>query len=228
MKKFLFCLLVVTLLSLSFGILAATAEEAIAYKPPKLGKPTVRVGAGTRSIDADVLLALVPEHAGLTTKAQPAVCWYMSKPGKAKLEIAALASEAAGPLLDKEIAKPDKGGIYCAKLKHYGVSLEKGAQYKWMISAVDEKGQILKSMAGGGNIVVTEPSDEFLKKVSTAKDTQVPSINASEGYWYDALESISDLITKHPKDMNLRGIRASLLHQVGLEQAADFDKKASE
>ncbi|MBF0466803.1 MAG: DUF928 domain-containing protein [Nitrospirae bacterium] len=229
MKSIVFGVLVVTLLSLSYGIFTAAAEEAITYTPPKLGMPTVRVGAGTRTIggNADVLLALVPEHAGLTSKTQPAICWYMSKPRKAKLEIRALTSEATAPVLDKEIAKPARGGIYCANLKDSGVTLEKKAEYKWLISAIDEKGQISKGIYGGGNIIVTEPSDEFIKKISEAKDTQVPFVSASSGYWYDAVESVSELITKHPKDKNLRGIRASLLQQVGLEQAAASDKKTS-
>ncbi|MBF0518267.1 MAG: DUF928 domain-containing protein [Nitrospirae bacterium] len=229
MRRIVLGILVVTLFSLSYGILTATAEEAITYKPPKLGMPSVRVGAGTRTIGSktDVLLALVPEHAGLTTETQPAVCWYMSKPRKAKLEIKLLATKTAAPVLDKEIEKPAKGGIYCAKLKDYGITLEKETEYKWLISAIDEKGQISKGIYGGGSIIVTDPSDEFIKKVSVAKDSQVPFISASTGYWYDAVESISELITKHPKDKNLRAVRASLLHQVGLEQAADFDKKAS-
>ena len=49
--------------------------------------------------------------------------------------------------------------------------------------------------------------------------TELVAVYASEGIWYDALETISSMIDKSPEDQGLVAIRASLLDQVGLHAA---------
>ena len=43
----------------------------------------------------------------------------------------------------------------------------------------------------------------------------------------DALDFISEWIEKHPEEPDLRSQRAALLGQVGLREAADYDRHAS-
>jgi hypothetical protein len=50
-------------------------------------------------------------------------------------------------------------------------------------------------------------------------------VYSEEGYWYDALGAISGMIEASPDNMELRKQRAGLLEQVGLAEAADFEKK---
>jgi hypothetical protein len=230
MKKIFFTAILGLLVILPFVSFAAddsSKSTAITYKPPMLGTPGMRVAAGTRGIEGAqaVLLALVPDHVGFTTKTQPTLCWYVSKPVKSKIEISVSAAKSVKPLLEKEMAEPSDGGIFCVNVKEYGITLVKGTQYKWFISAVGDSEHRSKDIVGGGAIVVKEPSGELSKKLSDAKGTQAVSLYAQEGFWYDALWSITELIKKTPADAGLREIRASLLEQVGLKEAADFDRK---
>ncbi|MEO5357610.1 MAG: DUF928 domain-containing protein [Nitrospirae bacterium YQR-1] len=231
MKKVFFaimlCLLVIPPSVLFAGDDSRGKNPLITYKPPMLGAPSVRVAAGTRSVEGDsaVLLALVPDHVGFTTKTQPSLCWYVSKPVKSKIEISLSAAKAIKPLLEKEMAEPSAGGIFCVNLKEYGISLVKETEYKWFISAIGDPEHRAKDIVGGGTIIVKDSSGELFKKLTTAKGTQTASLYAQEGFWYDALWSISELIKKTPADAGLREVRASLLEQAGLKEAADFDRK---
>ncbi|HEX2719391.1 MAG TPA: DUF928 domain-containing protein, partial [Candidatus Deferrimicrobium sp.] len=58
-------------------------------------------------------------------------------------------------------------------------------------------------------------------RLTSAVSGRAPFIYAEEGFWYDALESISRMIEASPKDADLRQQRASLLEQVGLSEAAE-------
>jgi hypothetical protein len=48
---------------------------------------------------------------------------------------------------------------------------------------------------------------------------------AEAGLWYDALSLLSERIEAAPTDADLRRQRAALLEQVGLRQAAEFDRR---
>ena len=52
------------------------------YTPPKKLTPRARVGGGLRGTDGSdpVIVALVPDHVGLTVKKAPVLNWFLSKP----------------------------------------------------------------------------------------------------------------------------------------------------
>jgi hypothetical protein len=43
--------------------------------------------------------------------------------------------------------------------------------------------------------------------------------------WYDAIAALSERIEAAPNDTDLRRQRAALLEQVGLREAAEFDRR---
>ena len=51
------------------------------------------------------------------------------------------------------------------------------------------------------------------------------AIYAEAGYWYDALQSISLAIAAEPKNAGLHKLRASLLEQGKLREAAAAENK---
>jgi len=53
--------------------------------------------------------------------------------------------------------------------------------------------------------------------------TEVPTLYAETGFWYDAMTAISELIQAAPNDSGFRAQRAALLEQVGLREAAACD-----
>lgn len=202
-----------------------TSSPVIKYKPPMLGAPTVRTGGGTRGSSGDALelTVLAPEHTGLSSKAQPSLCWYISKASKLKIEISISETKAAVPLLEKNVEN-QASGINCVNLKEFGVTLAKATEYKWFISAIGNEGNRSKDIVSGGAIMVAEPSKELASKLSASKGVEKVALYAAEGFWYDAIEGISDLIKQAPTDKSLREVRASLLKQAGLKETADIDR----
>jgi Flp pilus assembly protein TadD len=53
-----------------------------------------------------------------------------------------------------------------------------------------------------------------------------PALYAESGIWYDAIDDLSRLISAEPDNRRLREQRAALLEQVGLREAAEFDRAA--
>src|SRR5262245_47804164 len=61
---------------------AESAAPAPVYRLPKVGTPRGRIGGGRRGPilgDAEIQ-ALVPDHVGQTTAAQPDLYWYLARP----------------------------------------------------------------------------------------------------------------------------------------------------
>ncbi len=65
-------------------------------------------------------------------------------------------------------------------------------------------------------------------KLAEAEPWQLGNVYAEGGLWYDALAFISSGIDREPAAPRLRELRAALLEQVGLQQAADSEHRAPE
>jgi Domain of Unknown Function (DUF928) len=63
-----------------------------------------------------------------------------------------------------------------------------------------------------------------LAQVKQASPAQLPALYAQAGIWYDAIDQLSSQISANQSDRQLRERRAALLEQVGLKDAAAFDR----
>lgn len=197
------------------------------YKPPLRGAPASRVGGGSRGIGSDAaphIAVLAPDHTGLTTQEQPDLYWYLSKPVATRLEITVTDDQAIQPLLEKKLDTPKQAGIQRLRLKDLGVHLKSGVEYRWFVGMVNDPQQRSNDVIAGGTIMRNEASAALTQKLAGAERRNVPFIYAEEGYWYDAIATISDLIAAHPGDAGLLRQRAALLEQAGLVEPARFDK----
>lgn len=197
------------------------------YKPPLRGSPSGRVGGGTRGIterESFSLMVLAPDHVGLTIQKQPCLFWFISKPIPHPVEMTVIERKAVKPLLEKVIKGPDKGGIQTFCLADYGVSLQRNVQYKWFVTIVTDPEHRSKDILAGGMISLVDAPPSLHSKLKEAGSGHTPFIYAEEGLWYDALGALSGMIDKSPDNIELRIQRASLLEQVGLAEAAEFEK----
>jgi len=209
------------------GVAAADKDEAsaraapppvVTYNPPLRGAPQTRVGAGTRgSGGAAVLQVLAPDHAGLTTVAQPTLYWYASTPGAARFEVALIDEEGIDPLLEVDAGDGKVAGIRHLNLGDYGVSLQPCVPYQWSVALVADADNRSSDLVASGVIERIEPEEGLSRRVENGSGTALVSIYASEGIWYDALHEISSQIAASPEDASLLAIRNSLLEQVGLQ-----------
>ena len=206
----------------------STADATPVYKPPLRGSPGGRVGGGTRgaSLEAPVSLSvLVPDHVGLTLQSQPSLYWFISRKPAQPIEFTITEKDAIKPLVEARLSPLEKPGIQCIRLADHGIQLRPNVLYKWFVAVITDTDRRSRDILSGGMIEVVAASPELSTKINQAPKAQQPFVLAEEGFWYDALAGVSDRIAGAPKDLSLRKQRAALLEQVGLNEAAEFDRK---
>src|SRR5437867_6045436 len=202
---------------------AASTTLAPVYKPPVRGAPGGRLGGGTRGRDQTFILSvLAPDHTGLTAQEQPVLYWYLSKPITSPMEFT-LIGDGIKPLVETTLKPPFVAGVQRLRLADFGVHLNPGKQYRWFVALVVDPQRRSKDILAGGTIERSELSEGMTAKLPRADKEKAARIYAEEGFWYDAVAAITELIEKAPKDVSLREQRASLLQQVGLAEVSEYD-----
>ena len=191
----------------------AAESTAVSYKPPLRGAPATRVGGGTRSIGTQALTVnvLAPNETGFTTHDKPTVYWYVSEPLNTPVELTLTTTEplkdAVPTTLELTLQPPIAQGVHALRLGDHGVTLKPGVEYQWFVAVVSNPAQRSNDVVAGGGIKRIAPADAV-----------------RDGVWYDALDQLSQQISANPADARLRQQRAALLEQVGLREAAAFDR----
>ena len=200
------------------------------YTPPKKLTPRARVGGGLRGTDGNdpVLVALVPDHVGLTVKKTPVLNWFLSKPTTYPLRFTLIDTRTVKPLHEGPIPTPDRAGVQSINLKDLNLALEPDVQYRWYISAIRNPDSPSQDIVAGGIIERCEFSTCLVEmEVDLSCERQSVLRNAGRGFWYDAMSCLCDLITANQHDASLRRMRAALLKQVGLNSVAEWDLKSA-
>jgi hypothetical protein len=200
----------------------------IDYKAPAgaLGAPAVREAGGTRKGNGDLpaIYVLAPNHVALTTQAQPVLFWYQSAPSGASFKLSLVEPKKPEPLVSATSGKADKSGINALRLTDWKVTLKPGVEYRWNVALIPDPEHQSNAEVAQGVIKRIDPPAGLEEKLSKASLAERAEIYAQAGLWYDALQSISSAIAADPKDDSLHQMRASLLKQGGLGDAAGADK----
>ncbi len=216
------------------GVLAPTShsEESSLpiYTPRNKIMPRARVGGslrGTEGKDPEIV-ALVPDHVGMTIKKAPSLNWFLSKPTSLPIRFTLNDIRSVKPMHEGPIPTPVQAGIQSLNLKDLGLTLEPDVQYRWYISAIRDPDQPGTDIVAGGMIERCETSTCLITTEVILSCNQ-PSVllNAKGGFWYDAMSCLCDLIKTDPQDASLRRMRAGLLKQVGLNGVAEWDLKSA-
>jgi len=206
----------------------ATSGSAVgfAYRPPLRGAPAARIGGGTRGIGDMTLelVALAPDHTGLTTKEQPTLYWYVSKPVPSHLEVTVINDEAIDPALEQEVQSPRQGGIQRLDLAKTGTRLKPGVEYRWFVSVIADPDQRSNDVVASGTIERITPDNALKSRIAGADERSLARIYAEQGIWYDTIDALSRMIDKYPGDSALREQRTAILEQVGLKDAAAYTR----
>jgi len=210
----------------------ANEAATFSYKPPLRGAPATRVGGGTRSLGARsfTVSVLAPNETGFTTRNDPTVYWYVSETVNAPVELTVTTTEplkdAATPAVEIMLQPPIAKGVHALRLADYGISLKPGVEYQWFVAVVANPAQRSGDIIAGGAIKRLAEGDAVQERVKRAPQAAWPAMYADSGIWYDALDQLSQQISANPGDARLRRQRAALLEQVGLREAALFDREA--
>lgn len=234
--------IMLSLASLSSGVGAATTpdqgnqasagklEESTLpiYTPRNQHKmmPRARVGGslrGTEGKDPEIV-ALVPDHVGLTVKQAPSLNWFLSKPTSLPIRFTLIDTRTVKPIHEGPIPTPSQVGVQSLDLKDFGLTLEPDVQYRWYISAIRDPDSHSEDIVAGGMIERCEFSTCLVEmEVDLSCDRPSVMRNAVRGFWYDAISCLGDLIKADSHNASLRRDRAALLKQVGLNGVAEWD-----
>jgi hypothetical protein len=199
------------------------------YTPPKNLTPRARIGGmlrGTEGTEPE-LVALVPDHVGLTVKEMPTLNWYLSKPTAYPLRFTLTNTQKIAPIFEGPLPAPSKAGFQSIDLKRLGLALEPNVQYRWYVSVSPNPDSPSRDIVAGGMIERCEFSECLtVTSVNVTCDRDSVRTNALIGFWYDAMGCVCALIEKEPTDPSLRRLRAALLRQVGLNRVADWDLRS--
>lgn len=202
---------------------------AQAYKPPMRGAPATRVGGGSRSAGFTLRLnVLAPAETGYTVKDKPTIYWFASEKIDVPVELTIISTEslqaASKPLLDITLKPPVAKGMHALRLAEHGVSLQPGIEYQWFVAAVRDPAQRSNDVLAGGTIKRVAESGTLQSQLKRSGQAQWPAVYAEAGIWYDAIEQLSKQIDANRSNRKLREERAALLEQVGLREAAAYDR----
>ena len=200
------------------------------YTPRNKTMPRARVGGGLRGTEGKdpEIVALVPDHVGLTVKQAPSLNWFLSKPTSLPIRFTLIDTRTVKPMHEGTIPTPAQAGVQSLDLKDLGLTLEPDVQYRWYISAIRNPDSPSQDIVAGGMIERCEFSTCLVEmEVDLSCDQQSVLRNAQRGFWYDAVSCLCDLIKTEQHDPSFRRMRAALLRQVGLNGVAEWDLKAA-
>jgi hypothetical protein len=192
---------------------------------PGMHRPKSRIEGTTRGIESNELLVLplVPDHVGLTIAGQPVLYWYLSKATTSPIIFVLVDTRSVEVVHDVTLSPQPQSGVQLVRLTDLGIVLEPNVQYRWYITVVTDGQSPSRDIVSGGMIERIRPESILFSVPAPDGTIAAVRVYAENGLWYDALASISDLISSAPNDRLLRRQRAALLQQVGLQEAAEWD-----
>jgi hypothetical protein len=203
------------------------------YHPPKPTRgsfPRNLTGAATRghgSADAPLVLALAPDHLGLTVNGQPNLYWYLEKDSAIRVDFTLIDEQSVNPLLEITVAGPLRGGVHVVRLADHGLSLEPGRWYEWSVSVVTGGRDPSEDRISRGFITRTPVPAGVTEQLEKRGPQAAVNVFAEAGLWYDAITALSVGIETQEQKAPLRRARAALLDQVGLGPVAQYDRNAA-
>ncbi len=162
---------------------------------------------------------------GFTTKSQPILHWYISGPYTGDIEFTLNEYGVTEPVLETHIPGPEKEGIYEINLADHNVTLRPDTVYEWFIIIVPLPDERSADFLGSATIKYVRPSEDTSERLANTPADALYYEYAREGYWYDAIESLSRMISNRPDDKTLRSHRIALFEQVKLGKVIDYDKR---
>jgi hypothetical protein len=213
------------LLSLATAEAAKEVDQLPVYHAPKKMTPRARVGGELRGTDGDdpAIAALVPDHVGITVKQHPEFNWFLSKGTSLPIRFTLIDERSIQALVEKPLTSPDRAGVQSVNLRDIDFALQPNVQYRWFVSLIKDADSPSRDIVTGGIIERCEFSECLVLDATTTCSRDSVAISANNGFWYDAMACLCDLIASSPEDMGLRRQRAALLNQVGLHDVAEWD-----
>ncbi len=207
----------------------AESLKKLVFVPHDSGAPEVTDAGGVRAVTVlPKIELLAPDRMARTLSPTPTLYWHISKPAPGPVRFTLLKDDvtAIDPLLEFQIDGIDQEGVYGVNLEDNGLTLEDGQRYVWSI-ALSSEGDNYGSDLVAQTVMEHKAGVALANSLETARPEERAIRLAAEGYWYDAIDALSDQI-EIGAPSPWQAARAQLLDQAGLLQAARFDRQQSQ
>ena len=206
------------------AVIVAMNEPLVYQKPAGIdaGQAPSRSSALMRSAATGLpeVVAVAPDHVGLTVSASPALHWRLSSRTDRPLVVTVVDPKRQQTLLDTRLRGPQRRGYGGISLSKHGVSLQPGRTYQWFVSVLAGAASAPNDPVASGLIERVSKSPQLAASLRAAGPAGAAQAYAKHGIWYDAVDALSQRIVRFPKDLALRAQRESLVKQVGLPEAS--------
>lgn len=202
--------------------IGASAQADIQWKPnPDRGSASRTLSGGRRGLTAEcaldenvpdpALTLMVPsrDDVGLTTKAQPTLSWFIESETTTNMRFELFNPQSVEPLYTKTISA--EAGLVEVTLPD-AVSLEEGVKYRWVVFAECNDG---RSQIHARSFVKRVATEDVALSDAMSLSEQAYSY-ASQGIWYDALDTLVSAYREQTQMSTLMDIR-ELLEQADME-----------
>ena len=207
-------------------LVAMNLSGPLVYAPPPGSTPLEYLGS-VRSPTSDLPMpqALAPPHIAKTLDESPTLYWYLPTATDARVEFVLADRVSLNPVLELTLDSPVSAGIHATRLRDHAVVLDPEVEYRWFVSVSREADPSAELVTRGG-IERIAPGPGLDAKLAAAEPGDLGRVYAESGLWYDAIATVSEAIERAPQESKLRALRAGLLEQVGLREAADYDRRS--
>jgi len=171
------------------------------------------------------MMPIVSEETGYTLEKQPILRWYISSAWPGKIEFTILENRKVEPLVETFIDGPENEGIYEIKLADYNIILKPDIEYEWYLAIIFDPNERSSDFLASATLMYIPQSNTLSDELKNISQESLYFFYADHGYWYDAIENISQLIQRYPNNMEYKNHRIKLLEQVKLNQVAEFERK---
>jgi hypothetical protein len=202
-------------------IAALIPTEAPIYAAGAIGSGSVRIGGASRGgTDAPAPQVLAPEHVGRTAHQSPTLYWFLPEATPLSVAVTLVDPSGVEPLLETTLPGPLAVGIHAVPLAKHGVRLAPGVEYQWFVALIVDPTRRARDVVSGGSIRSTPAAAE----VADAPSARLAHAYADAGLWYDSFDQLSVWLEAEPGAPVLHAHRAALLEQVGLTEAARYER----
>jgi hypothetical protein len=194
-------------------------------KPPRQGAPRGRRRGGASRGPCrqfENLTALVPSQEGIvwgqTSRDRPNVWVYLPAPLTSQTPIEFVVQDAADQELytTRIVAPGTKSGLIKIAMPTTAKPLTVGQPYFWTLSVYCNPGKPSEAVFVKGMVQrIASPTGQ---KKSPSPTFEQVRLEASDGLWYDALDTLAELYQVQPNDRQLATTWSDLLKRAGLEQ----------
>ena len=140
------------------------------------------------------------------------------------VEFALIRDDRIEPVAIATLAALDGPGIAKISLADLGVTLEPGVIYEWSIALVADYEQRSRDVVTSGMLQRAAPNADLRTRLQAEDAEDRLVAYAGAGYWYDAIDLVSNAISSEARVERWKAHRTSLLEQVDLPQVAAYDR----